>query len=286
MRSSVPVRALHTLSLLFALSSSLAAQAMAPPPYLQIFQEQVKVGRAGAHPAVESGWPRAFAKAKIQNHYIGMTTIYGPPEAWFSGGSRSIAEIEEQNQAIEKAPGLSRELDRLSQADAANLSGYRAVLARYHPELSNGPDINPAEMRVWEVLIFNVRPGHERDFAEGAKLYRTTVQGAKVTAPWATYEVMSGMPGPVFLVFVPHKTLAEIDPATGPMATLEKAMTPETMKKFGDLAEGYSSVESRIFAVSPEMSYPPPEWVAQDPGFWGKKRAAAANAPAPARAGS
>jgi hypothetical protein len=272
MRTRVFGRAVLVLSLLPVFAGSLAAQAMAPPPYLQIFQEQVKVGRAGAHSQIESGWPRAFAKAKIPNHYIAMTTVYGPPEAWFSGGARSIAEIEEQNQAIEKVPNLSKELDRLSAADAVNLSGYRAVLARYHPELSNGPDINPAEARLWEVLIFTVKPGREGSFAEAAKLYRTMVQGAKVTMPWATYAVMSGMPGPVFLVFLPHKTLAEIDPATGPMAALEKSMNEEQMKKLGSLAEGYSSVESRIFAVNPEMSYPRPEWVTQDPGFWGVKR--------------
>jgi hypothetical protein len=286
MRTSVLVRALALFSFPLAFPGSLAAQAMAPPPYLQIFQEQVKVGRAGAHPTIESGWPRAFAKAKIPNHYIAMTTIYGPPEAWFSGGARSLAEIEEQNQAIEKAPGLSRELERLSQADAVNLSGYRAVLARYQPDLSNGPDINPAEARIWEVLIFNVQPGREGSFAEAAKLYRTMVQGAKVTLPWATYQVMSGMPGPVFFVFVPHKTLAEIDPATGTGAAIEKAMNEDLMKKFATLSEGFSSVENRIFAVSPEMSYPRPEWVAQDPGFWGRKPGSSRNAPGASGPGS
>jgi hypothetical protein len=274
MRSQI-VGFMAVVTVQFGSISRLSAQAMSPPPYLQIFQEQVKVGRVGAHPATEAGWPRAFAKAKIQNHYIGMTTLYGPPEAWFASGVRSIAEIDEQNQAIERAPGLNRELDRLAQADAANLSGYRAVLARYQKDLSNGPDINPAEMRIWEVLIFTVRPGHEGNFSEAAKLYRSMVEEAKVDAPWATYEVMSGMPGPVYLVFVPHKTLAEIDPAVGTGAAIEKAMTQETMKKFGSLAEGYSSIESRIFSVSPEMSYPRPEWVSQDPSFWGKKRPAA-----------
>ena len=278
MHTSVVARGLRLWSPLLALASSLAAQTMGPPPYLQIFREEVKTGRAGAHPAIESGWPRAFAKAKIPNHYIAMTTIYGPVEAWFCAGNRSIAEIEEQNQAIEKAPGLTRELDRLSQADAVNISSNRALLARYRSELSNGPDINPAEMRVWEVLIFKIRPGHEGDFAEAAKLYRTMVEGAKVTAPWATFEVMAGMPGPVFLVFVPHKALAEIDPATGTGAAIEKAMNEEMMKKFGALAEGYSSIESLIFAVSPEMSYPRPEWVTQDPAFWGRRRPTAAAA--------
>jgi hypothetical protein len=237
----------------------------------------VKPGRAGFHPALESGWPRAFARAKIQNHYIGMSTMYGSSEAWFCAGIRSIAEIEEQNQAIEKAPGLSKELDRLAQADAANISGNRVVLARYHPEFSNQPDINPAEMRFWEVLTFSVRPGHEGDFAQAAQVYRGVVEGAKATMPWATYEVMAGMPGPVFLIFVPHKSLAEIDPAAGPMAAIEKSMTQETMKKLGTLSEGFSSVETRILAVNPEMSYPLPEWVKQDPDFWGKKTKATAS---------
>lgn len=279
-------RALHACVPLLVLAGPLAAQSMSPPPFLQIFREEVKPGRAGPHPAVESGWPRAFAKAKIQNHYIAMTTIYGPPEAWFCAGAGSIAEIEEQNKAIEKAPGLTRELDRLSQADAANISGYRAVLARFQAGLSNGPDINPAEMRVWEVLIFKVRPGHEGDFAEAARTYRTMVEGAKITAPWATFEVIAGMPGPTYLVFIPHKTLAEIDPTTGTGAEIEKAMTQETMKKLGGLAEGYSSVESLVMAVSPEMSYPRPEWVSQDPAFWGRRRATAATTTIPSGPGS
>lgn len=69
-----------------------------PPPYLQIFREGGKSGRVGPHPATEAGWPRAFAKAKISNHYIAMTTLYGPDEAWFCQGNASIAEIEQQNQ--------------------------------------------------------------------------------------------------------------------------------------------------------------------------------------------
>jgi hypothetical protein len=288
MRTSVVGRALFLSSLPLALTASLhpQQQAHSPPPFLQIFQEEIKPGRAGLHPAVESGWPRAFAKAKIQNHYIAMTTLYGPPEAWFCAGVRSIADIQDQNQAIEKAPGLSKELDRLAQADAANLAGYRAVLARYRPELSNEPNIDPAEMRVWEILIFTVKPGHEGDFYQGAKLYQSIVQNAKASAPWATFEVMSGMPGPVYLVFVPHKTLAEIDPTTGPMAAIEKSIDEATMKKFAAASEGYSSVESRVFAVSPEMSYPRPEWVTQDPEFWGRKPKTTASSSAPSRSGS
>lgn len=286
MSSSVPTRSLHFSCLLLGLTASLAAQQMkGPPPYLQIFREEVKAGRTGPHPTTEAGWPRAFAKAKIPNYYIAMTTIFGPDEAWFAAGVGSIAEIDEQNKAIEKAAGLTKELDRLALADAANISAHHSLLARYHPELSHGPEINPVEMRVWEALIFKVRPGHEGDFAQAANLYRTTVESAKASLPWATYEIMAGMPGPVFIVFIPHKALAEIDPATGPMAAIEKAMNEETMKKFGALFEGFNSVENLVFAVSPEMSYPRPEWVTQDPQFWGRKPTAS-SAAAPSKPGS
>ena len=77
------------------------------------------------------------------------------------------------------------------------------------------------------------------------------------------------MPGPVFIVFIPHKALAEIDPATGAMAAIEKAMNEENL----------------VFAVTPEMSYPRPEWVAQDPAFWGRK-ATASSTTAPSKPGS
>lgn len=256
---------------LLGLAGSVAAQAAPPPAYLQIFREEVKVGRGGPHVATEAGWPRAFAKAKTPNHYIALTSVYGPNEAWFVEGHNSIAELDEANKAIQAAPGLSPELDRLSEADAANINNSRALLARYQASLSNGPDIDVAAMRIWELIIFRARPGKEASFVGTANLYRKLVEQVGVEAPWATFEVMAGMPGPTYLVFVPHKTLAELDPATGAGAAMEKAMNEETMKQFGTLAEGFATVETMIFSPSPEMSYVSAEFASQDPSYWNRK---------------
>jgi len=263
---------------LLVLAGSLAAQD-SPPAYLQIFREEVKPGRVGPHVGIEAGWPRAFGRAKIPNYYLAMTTTYGPSEAWFVESHGSVAEIDEVNKAIEAAPGLNAELDRLAQADAANISGARSILGRYRAELSNGVSIDLSQMRVWEVLVFQVRPGHVANFDEAAKLYKTTVEQAKIDLPWATYEVLAGMPGPAYLIFVPHRTLTEIDPATGANAALEKAFNEEAMKKVGTLAEGYSSVEDMVFTVSPQMSYLSSEFVARDPKFWTRKSPAAKGQP-------
>ncbi len=263
---------------LLTLAGSVTAQD-SPTPYLQIFREVVKPGRSGPHLPLEAAWSHAFAKAKVPVYTLAMTTMYGPPEAWFLQGNKSIAEIEEVNKAVDAAPGLGDETDRYAQADAANISSFTAILARYLPDLSNGPNFDPAQMRVWEVLVFQVRPGHEANFDEAAKLYKSTLGQAKVEAPWMTYGVMAGMPGPTYLVFVPHRTLAEVDPATGTGAAIEKAFNEEGMKRLSSLAEGYASVETLIFGVSPRMSNLSPEFIARDPKFWTPKPQAGKSQP-------
>ena len=271
-----------TAAFALLLAGSLAAQNTGgPPAYIQIFREQVKFGRVGAHVQTESGWPRAFGKAKIKNNYIALTSVYGPNEAWFVEGHESIAEIEAANKAVGAAPGLEAELDRLSQADAANVSGSDAILARFVADASNPGQVNLGEIRFWEVTIFRVRPGKEASFFEGAKLFQSVVQQAKVSAPWASFEVQAGIGGPTYLVFSPHKTLSELDQNTGAGAAIGKAMTVEVMKQFGTISENFISVQNIVFSVSPEMSYPTAEWVASDPAFWNKKPTAAPKPPAP-----
>ena len=123
--------------------------------------------------------------------------------------------------------------------------------------------------------MFQCRPGHENDFMEAAKLYKTTVEQEKIDLRWATYGVMAGMPSPTFLVFIPHATLAELDPTSPTNAALGKAMAGEPGKRLSALAEGYASTEELVFLVSPEMSHLSPEFIARDPKFWGRKAAAA-----------
>lgn len=82
------------------------------------------------------------------------------------------------------------------------------------------------------------------------------------------------MPGPVYLVLLPHLTLTEIDPATGVGAQLMKAFTEESLKKLSTLSEGYTSVEDIVFSVNPRMSYMSDEFIARDPKFWTRKSAA------------
>ena len=62
-----------------------------PPKVIQIIREEVKPGKGAAHEKVEVGWPRAFANAKSPTHYLAMTSVTGPSEAWFVTGFNSLA---------------------------------------------------------------------------------------------------------------------------------------------------------------------------------------------------
>src|SRR5436309_15552153 len=93
------------------LAMPLAGQATPPPAFLQIYREEVKAGHGPMHEATETGWPRAFAAAKTNNHYLAIVSAFGPTEAWFLEGHASIAEYEAATKAVEANAALTHTLE-------------------------------------------------------------------------------------------------------------------------------------------------------------------------------
>src|SRR2546422_2088539 len=99
------------------------------PALIQIFREQVKLGRAAEHARIEAGWPAAFAKAKSPNHYLAMTSLTGASEAWFIVPYASNAVAADEMKLEESDTTLAAELQRLSRADAEVLNDSRSIQA-------------------------------------------------------------------------------------------------------------------------------------------------------------
>src|SRR6266496_3935930 len=133
-----------------------AAGGWPPPKVLQIYREEVKPGKAPAHEVVEAGWPRAFAKANWPTHYIAMTSLTGPNEAWFMTGFDSFAAWEADTRNIDKNPGLKKELDQLEAKDGELRSGGRSVVASFREDLSNQWNVDMPKMRYFRVITFRV----------------------------------------------------------------------------------------------------------------------------------
>jgi hypothetical protein len=240
--------------------------------------ESVKPGKGAAHEKVEIGWPQAFRKAKWPTHYLAMTSMSGPAEAWYMTGYDSYAAWETDQQNVEKTPTLVRELERLAQVDGELLSGTRGVLAVYRPDLSYRPDIDVAQMRYFALTIITLKPGYDSAFADVRKLVHAGHEKANMDEHWAMYQVTSGMPGSTYLLLIPMKSLQEADVAQEshgkPYGDALGESGRQQLREFARTAT--ASSETKLFAFSPKMSYPSDEWVKRDPKFWAPKAVAAA----------
>jgi hypothetical protein len=242
-----------------------------PPKVLQIFREEVKPGKGPAHQKWETGWPKAFAKANWPTNYLAMTSVTGPSEAWFLTGYESFAAWQKDRENMDKSP-LKSEDERLTQGDGEFLSGHRSIVAAHREDLSSKTAVSIPKMRYFRVITFRIRPGHDSDFVDASKIIKAAYEKANVDLPWAVYQVSSGMLTPTYLVFLPMKSLDEIDSAMARFKTIQEAEGEENQKKLLKLAsDGYLTTDSNIFAFEPKMSYPSKEFTAADPEFWAPK---------------
>ena len=261
--------------LLVSAAARVTAQEPPPPPkILQIYREEVKPGKGPAHAKVEAGWPAAFAKANWPSHYLALTSLTGPSEAWFVSGWDSMAAWEKDTKAVEGNTALSAELDALTEKDGELLSGGSGLLLSYREDLSNTPNVDLSKMRYFRIITFRIRPGHENDFMSAVKIVKDAYRKANISLPWAVFQVTAGMPGPTFTVWIPMTSLSELDATMMAAKAIQDAEGEEGQKALSKAAsDGYNFMTQNVYAFSPKMSYPPKEWVAKDPAFWAPKPA-------------
>lgn len=262
-------------SLLIANGNRLAAQGLptSQPKYLSVIRESVKPGRGPEHAKHEAGWPAAYEKAQSKDYYLALVSLTGSPEAWYLQPWESHAALEESMNSDKKDEALSKELDKLVAQDGEYLSSLRILHARARPELSMGafPDI--AKARYFTVTVFNIKPGHDETFVKAAKAWGAASKRSAPDATYRVYEVISGMPGPSYLIFSSHEKLGELDKvmADGDK-TFEKAKASEkkALKNFS--RQALLQAEEIRFRLDPRQSYVPKETRDKDPEFWSSKQ--------------
>ena len=249
-------------------------------------REFLKPGKAGStHEKTESAFVRAMEAAKWPTHYFGMDSLSGPSRSLFFVGYPSFEAWEKDNLATQKDATLSAAIDRASLADGDLLSLYESSTSIYREDMSLRAPVNIAQMRYFEITQFVVRPGHERDFEDLAKIYVDGYGKAVPDAHWATFERQYGAStspstGDVFIVINPMKSLAEVDSAFADSKKFASSMSESEKKRMSELtAACVESVQTNLFAFNPKESYPPDEWIKAD-AFWKPKAAAPAAKPA------
>jgi hypothetical protein len=282
-----------TLSCAAALSTSAGAQTPAPaltgaqtpspsaaadgamPAFLQIEREEVRAGKGAAHAVNEAAWAAAYAKADSPVHWLGMTSVTGPSEAWFLTRHDSFAAFERMDASTEANPALLAERDRLSAVDGELLTRTSTIMARYRPALSYQPGVNLPNMRFMTVNLVRVKPGHVPTFVDSWQMIVAAHQKANMDEHWAVYEVESGMPDTTFLFLYARKSLAEID-ASAPMhaaAGYRDAVGDTGRRQMTEAVQnGTEMTQTLHFRLRPGMSTLPKEWAEADP-YWSRPAA-------------
>ena len=244
-----------------------------PPKVLEITTEVTKPYVGGApHEKTEALFAQASRDAKWPEHYLGMTSLTGKERALFVQGYDSFADWQKDMNASHKDAAYSAKIDDALAADSALLESVSTSAFVYRDDLSLRGPVNVGQMRYFEITVFHVRLGHEKDWENLSKMYIDAYD--KVAgAHWATFEKMYGTDsGGTFIIVTPMKALGEADQEIVDDKNLPSTVGADQMKKMMDLGTAtIESIESNLFAVNPKMSYPMDKWAQADPDFWNPK---------------
>ena len=266
-------------ALALAAVSSVVAQeqssgAMSPPKVLTIIREFVKPGKTGAmHDKSETAFVQAMARAKSPTHYLGMNSVTGKSRALFFAGYDSFDAWEKDVVSQQKNAVLSAALDRAGVADGELLDSMDTAAFIYNAEYSINQQAEHATpaTRYFQVDVYHVKPGHHKEWDEAVKMVMEGYKKSQLGAHWACYESLYGAPEGTYLFISAFKSANEVDGIIAHNKDFMAAMGEDGMKKLEEIAgTTIESDESNLFALNPNMSYVPAEWLKAD-DFWKTK---------------
>jgi heme-degrading monooxygenase HmoA len=244
-----------------------------PPKIVQIIAETLKPGRAGSpHVKTESAFVQAFASAKWPEHYLGMDSLSGKSRSLFFVGYDSFESWQKDVDAAQKNSSLSAALDSANIADGDLLESSETSAYAFREDLSLRAPVKIEDMRYMEITLFRVKPGHEKDFEDMAKIYVKAYE--KIPGVhWAAFKKVYGIEsGSRYIIVSPMKSMAEVDQEMKDDKTFAAATSPDQLQKLSEMtALSMESSETSLFAINPKMSYVADSWIKANPAFWSPK---------------
>ena len=269
-----------------------AASPPGPPPVLLINKEEIKPGRMGPHEKNAARFVAIENKANADNFRLGLTPVAGDNNVvLYLEGHGSFEEMEKAQlkfeAALDASASLLAELDQNTAQGADMHASQKTALAVYRSDLSFRPVRmdEVAKARYFGITTTRLNIGQMPDYEAYTKALNAARD--KANAEWvhtAVYQVVSGAPAATFMTFTVYRSLKEWDENTAKMSERNKAIDEalggeEVVKgRRKQAREMIAEVTSALYAMSPSISRPAPEFIAYDPGFWKPKAATEAKA--------
>jgi len=280
------------VAVLAALSGAAVAQEAAapsgPPPVLIINKEEIKPGRMGPHEKNAARFVAIENKANADSYRLGLTPVSGDDNVvLYLEGHESFEEMEKARQKFDATlaanASLQAEMDQMTQQGADMHATQKTALAVFRSDLSFRPvrmdDV--AKARYFSVNTTRLNIGQMPNYEAYTKALNAARE--KVNADWvhtAVYQLVSGAPANTFVTFTLFRSLKEWDEITAKMVERNKAVdealggedvAKERRKQAGEMM---AESTSALYALTPSISRPSPQFMAYDPDFWKPKPAA------------
>jgi len=265
--------------------AAIRAQATPAAPtfhVLRIYRETVKPGKGDAHDALENAWAGAMVAAKQSTAMLAIKAMSGAPENWYITPFVTWADAEKADKADEANPAIVAINKKYSAQEPEFLSDGRGMVLTFREDLSYGGDVNMSSSRYFSVTRVSVRPGHNAEYEANRKMVKAAHERVKAGDNYSMWQVASGAPAGTYFIFVPRKSLADIDQdATihGPSYMAALGDTTARNKMTANISAAIVSSQTDLFSFLPQQSVPPAAWLAADPGYWKHKPAPAKKTP-------
>jgi hypothetical protein len=252
-------------------NSASAHSAGSPPRYINVVHERLKPGRDAAYDGMLANIRDDYERFNIPAYWIEMKSITGPDESFSLNFGDSFGDLEKMGAGVAAGVAAHPELaglqDRLLAENTSNVSNF--IAERVDPLGSRADSINFAKMRMLQVTVFHIRPGHEGEFAEAAKSIASAYEKVAGSPPWVIYAVHSGVPVPCYLMLTALSSLKDEDDAAARRAPAMEAAGAAVEQRLQEIARSaYDSIETNIYVVNPLLSHMPRAFTAEDPGYW------------------
>jgi hypothetical protein len=284
LRAGTAAAIVATLALGFSVPAQTTAQenaptahsAGSPPRYINAVHERLKPGRDAAYDGMLSIIRDDYERFNIAAYWIEMKSITGPNEGFALNLGDSFGDLEKMGAGMAAGVAAHPELDGLQdRLLAENVTSVSNFIAERVDALgSRAATINFAKMRMLQVTVFHIRPGHEAEFAEAAKSIASAYEKAAGSPAWVMYAVHSGAPVPCYLMLTALSSLKDEDDAAARRAPAMEVAGAATQQRLQEIARSaYDSIETNIYVVNAMLSHMPRDFTAEDPGYWMPKTA-------------
>jgi len=248
-----------------------AANVDAAPPGIALFVHQsVYSGKAAIREKIEANLSRVCDRLDAPKFWIDLEPLSGDSEGLVFSPFDSYEQMEQTNADWTKFLAGHPDLNRMQDEIAGYVGSERKVIALRRDDLGYlAQSIDFSEARFVHVLEVHLFPGRESDFAEAFRILADAYTKIQAETPWVVYQVDVGGPAPTFLVIRPMRELKQNDDlmaASGNLMDAEGEQGIETLKRIA--REAYATMETNLYAVSPEMSHVSKLFAATDPDYW------------------